>query len=98
MNKRLKDLPVLGTAHGTDILNVYGGGDMTDFLIRFVSTLDPNDYSTINNGTVTWPEYTSENPRLLAFQRGDTPLAVIPDTFRKEAMDFVMELSLAQPL
>ena len=79
-------------------MNVYGGGDMTDFLIRFVSTLDPNDYSTINDGTVTWPEYASENPRLLAFQGGDTPLAVIPDTFRKEAMSFLTRLSIAHPL
>lgn len=65
---------------------------MTDFLVRFVHTLDPNGGTEIH-----WPAYTSESPRLLAFVDGETSLEVIPDTFRKDAMDFVTQLSLAQP-
>ena len=70
---------------------------MTDFLVRFVNTLDPNDPNA-KHGAVQWPAYTAEAPQLLAFQEGATPLAVIEDTFRKEAMDFVLQLSLAHPL
>ncbi|KAI0334608.1 carotenoid ester lipase precursor [Cubamyces sp. BRFM 1775] len=32
----------LGTPHSADLADVYGEGDLTDFLIRFVNTLDPN--------------------------------------------------------
>ena len=76
---------------------------MTDFFVRFVNTLDPNDSSNAKGATARgpafhWPAYTAQAPQLLAFQEGATPLAVIQDTFRKEAIDFVMELSLAQPL
>ncbi|CAL1698298.1 unnamed protein product [Somion occarium] len=42
INKRLKTASVLGSAHATDLLNVYGPGDMSDFLINFVNHLDPN--------------------------------------------------------
>ena len=66
---------------------------MTDFLIRFVNTLDPNGGPEIH-----WPAYTADLPNLLAFVEGDTPLKVIPDTFRQEAMEFLTMLSLTQPL
>ncbi|KAI0365187.1 carotenoid ester lipase precursor [Pilatotrama ljubarskyi] len=83
----------LGAAHSTELAIIFGGQDMTDFLVRFVSTLDPNGGPEIH-----WPAYTAESPRLLAFVDGDTPLRVIPDTFRKEAMDFLTQLGLAQPI
>ncbi|KIJ08820.1 hypothetical protein PAXINDRAFT_102436 [Paxillus involutus ATCC 200175] len=38
--KRLKAVPFLGSFHGSDILNVYGGHDMASYLVRFVSNLD----------------------------------------------------------
>ncbi len=79
--------------HTTELLNVFGGGDMTDFLVRFVNTLDPNGGPQIH-----WPAYTPQSPQLLAFVEGSTPLTVIPDTFREEAMTFVTKLSQAQPL
>ncbi len=66
---------------------------MTNFLVRFVNTLDPN-----GGPEVHWPVYTAVTPQLLAFMEGKTPLSVIPDTFRKEAMEFVANLSLAEPL
>ena len=66
---------------------------MTDFLVRFVNTLDPNSGPQIH-----WPEYNPEAPQLLAFVEGTPNLTIIPDTFRKEAMDFVMQLSLTEPL
>ena len=66
---------------------------MTDFLVRFVNTLDPNGGPEIH-----WPEYSPEAPQLLAFVEGTPNLTIIFDTFRKEAMDFVTQLGLAQPL
>ena len=66
---------------------------MTDFFVRFVNSLDPNE-----SGATDWPEYTVADTQMLVFQEGATPLTVIKDTFRKEAMDFLMELSLAEPL
>ncbi|EIW58887.1 carotenoid ester lipase precursor [Trametes versicolor FP-101664 SS1] len=83
----------LGAAHSTELAIIFGGQDMTDFLVRFVNTLDPNGGPEIH-----WPAYTSESPQLLAFVDGAKPLEVIPDTFRKDAMDFVTQLGLAQPI
>ncbi|TFK87018.1 carotenoid ester lipase precursor [Polyporus arcularius HHB13444] len=83
----------LGATHTTELVNVFGGGDMTDFLVRFVNTLDPNGGPQIH-----WPAYTPQSPQLLAFVEGNTPLTVIPDTFREEAMTFVTKLSQEQPL
>lgn len=83
----------LNQAHTTELPNVFGGGDMTDFLVRFVNTLDPNGGPEIH-----WPEYTEHSPQLLAFVEGDASLEVMSDTFRKEAMEFVTQLSLAEPL
>ncbi|OBZ65248.1 Lipase 1 [Grifola frondosa] len=60
-------VPGLGAAHSTDLENVYGGGDMADYLIRFVATLNPNGATGIN-----WPEYTVDSPQLLAFVNGST--------------------------
>ncbi|KJA18371.1 hypothetical protein HYPSUDRAFT_205479 [Hypholoma sublateritium FD-334 SS-4] len=37
LSRRLKLLPVLGSVHASDILNIYGGGEMGDHLIRFVN-------------------------------------------------------------
>ena len=77
---------------------MFGGGDMTDFLVRFVNNLDPNDYSNATDDTVSWPKYTPEDPRLLAFQDGDSPLTIIPDTFREEAILFLEHLSFMYPM
>lgn len=66
---------------------------MTDYFIHFVHTLDPNGGSE----DFYWPEYIPRSPKLLAFVDGDAPLQVVQDTFRKEPIKFVNELSLAQP-
>ncbi|KAH9001906.1 carotenoid ester lipase precursor [Lactarius hatsudake] len=46
LSKRLKSMPVLGSAHGTDIRNIYGTGELTDYLIHFATHLDPNSGSS----------------------------------------------------
>ncbi|EIW58851.1 carotenoid ester lipase precursor [Trametes versicolor FP-101664 SS1] len=82
----------MGATHTTELANVFGGGDMTDFLVRFVDTLDPNGGEGVH-----WPAYTAESPQLLVFANGKESLAVIPDTFRKEANEFLIQLGLEQP-
>ncbi|KAJ8490001.1 hypothetical protein ONZ51_g2565 [Trametes cubensis] len=83
----------MGATHTTELANVFFGGDMTDFLVRFVQTLDPNGGTEIH-----WPAYNPKSPQLIAFVEGDTPLTVIPDNFRKEANEFLVQLGLEQPL
>lgn len=78
--------------HTTELANVFFGGDMTDFLVRFVHTLDPNGGQEVH-----WPAYTAESPQLLLFANGKKSLEIIPDTFRKEANEFLVQLSFEQP-
>ena len=84
-------------AHGTDILNVYGGGDMADYLINFVNNLDPNGKTGIS-----WPKYTTASPQLLEFYDiiipGINGLKVTTDNYRVDAMNFITQLSLKFPL
>ncbi|OJT02238.1 Lipase 1 [Trametes pubescens] len=82
----------IGAAHGTELANVYGGGDMADYLIRFASTLNPN-----GDGAFPWPAYTAESPQLLVFQDGAVPLAVGEDTYRAAQMEYLQELSAKYP-
>ncbi|KAE9396133.1 alpha beta-hydrolase [Gymnopus androsaceus JB14] len=77
ISKRLKSLPVLGSAHGTDILNVYGGGDMADCVINFAVNLNPNGPTIIE-----WPEYTAATPNMLQFNDGLIPLSLSLDNYR----------------
>jgi len=42
VNKRGKDIPILGAAHVTDLFHMFGPSDITDHLIHFVNYLDPN--------------------------------------------------------
>ncbi|KAJ4482483.1 Alpha/Beta hydrolase protein [Lentinula aciculospora] len=93
INKRLKALPVLGSAHGTDILNVYGGGDMADYLIRFAATLNPN-----GNTGIEWPQYTSGSPNMLQFNDGLIPLTLSLDNYRESAISFSTQLLLVNPV
>ena len=98
VSKRMKSLPFLGAAHGSDILNIYGGGDLTEFLIHFVTTMDPNCGSSPE-----WPRYTTSSPQLMTFldSQGTSQVAnrtITLDTYRTEGMEFLTNLSFASPL
>ncbi|KAA1472212.1 carotenoid ester lipase precursor [Dentipellis sp. KUC8613] len=93
LSKRLKALPFLGSVHASDILNVYGGGDMADYLVRFAANLDPNGNTGIN-----WPKYTTESPNLLTFLDGSTPLTITQDTYRSDGFNALTKLSLEHPI
>jgi len=66
---------------------------MEDYLIHFVNNLDPNGNTDIN-----WPKYTTQSPRLLTFLDGLIPLTITGDTFRKEAIDFMIKVTLSNPI
>ncbi|KAF9018964.1 carotenoid ester lipase precursor [Hymenopellis radicata] len=93
INKRLKSVPVLGSFHASDILNIYFGGDMVDYLIRFVNDLNPN-----GNTGITWPKWTAASPAMLSFNDGLIPLSLTTDTFRQEAIDGLNEILLENPI
>ncbi|KAI8986130.1 carotenoid ester lipase precursor [Trametes punicea] len=93
LSKRLKGLPALGSAHATDILNVYGGGELTDYLINFVNHLDPN-----GDTVPSWPGYSISSPQLLTFL-DDAPLVTVTsDDYRVDPMNFMTKLSLEFPI
>ncbi|KAG6902247.1 hypothetical protein C0995_002619 [Termitomyces sp. Mi166 len=68
VSRRQKLTPILGAAHGTDLLNVYGIGGiggMADYLIRFAAELDPNPVWGRQ-----WPKYNLKTRQLLTFNDG----------------------------
>jgi acetylcholinesterase len=89
LSKLLDGFPDLGTAHSSDLMNVFGGGVMTDYFIRFINTLDPNG-SPSPRAQVEWPRYDPERPQLLTFlpEHKKPSVVVTDDSFRKEQMDF----------
>jgi len=88
LNKRLKSLPVLGSAHASDVRIIYGGQDLTDYLIRFVTNLNPNGGSDAQ-----WPPYTASLPQLLTLYDSPVPTNVTLDTYRAEGMEFLTSIT-----
>ncbi|TFK40488.1 carotenoid ester lipase precursor, partial [Crucibulum laeve] len=94
LSKRLKGLPALGSVHASDLVNVFGGGELADYLIRFTNNLNPNPVLGLQ-----WPKYSVASPQLMTFT--DTPIfdqSITTDTFRKEAMDYLTTVTLQNPL
>ncbi|KAF9230427.1 Alpha/Beta hydrolase protein [Melanogaster broomeanus] len=92
LSKRLKAVPFLGSFHASDILNVYGGEDMASYLVRFVTSLDPNGDSDLY-----WPQYTTAEPNMLEFLEGEIPQALTQDTYRAEAIEYLTNVTLVYP-
>ncbi|KAI0041134.1 carotenoid ester lipase precursor [Auriscalpium vulgare] len=99
LSKRFKTLPDLGSFHSSDVELVYGPSDLTDYLIRFATYLDPNvNASADPDANLVWPRYTTAAPQLLTFLDGDVPLDITLDTYRAEGMEALTKVSLAYPL
>ena len=82
--------------HGRDLLSLSRGEELTDYLIQFVATLDPNGHS---NRTISWPRYDSSRRQMLrVLDDKDESLAIGQDDAREEAMEFMTALSLRYPL
>ena len=95
VNKRLKSLPIIGSFHSSDLANIFGGEDLTDFLIQFVTTLDPNGILSPQ-----WPRYRTSSPQLMTLlgsQVANNNRTITLDTYRAKGMEFITHLSLAQP-
>ncbi|THV04430.1 alpha/beta-hydrolase [Dendrothele bispora CBS 962.96] len=93
LSKRLKVVPILGSFHASDILNIYGGGGMADYLIRFTTNLDPN-----GNTGISWPQYSQASPTLLTFIDGLIPQILTQDNYRVDAMKTVTQVLLTNPV
>jgi carboxylesterase type B len=83
--------PVLGTFHGSDLLQVFFGilpnyASMSTkaYYLSFVNTLDPNTGS----GFPTWPRW-SEAKQMLNFY--PTTAILISDDFRRDTYDFIVK-------
>jgi len=94
LSKRLKTLPALGSAHATDILDVYGGQELTTYLVQFANSLNPNGDADL----LSWPQYTTSSPQLLTLLDGLIPLTITQDTYRAEGFTYLTNLSLKYPL
>jgi len=97
LSKRLKVVPILGSFHESDIQNIYGDGDLTDFLIQFVTNLDPNGVLS-----PPWPRYTTSSPQLMTLLGNQLEVTnnnrtITLDTYRVEAMASITNLSLTYP-
>ncbi|PPQ78726.1 hypothetical protein CVT25_010729 [Psilocybe cyanescens] len=93
VSKRLKGVPALGAFHFSDIINVYGGGDMASHLIRFANKLDPNPVFGYQ-----WPKYTLATRKVATYIDGLIPIVTGTDTYRAEAMSHLTEVTLAHPV
>ncbi|KAH9068091.1 Alpha/Beta hydrolase protein [Lactarius deliciosus] len=94
LSKRLKSMPVLGSAHGSDVQNIYGPGELTDYLIHFATHLDPNGGSSPQ-----WPQYTTSSPQLMTLLESQvTNTTITLDTYRVDGIVFLTELWLVNPL
>jgi len=106
LNKRLKDIQYLGTFHGTDLLQtIFAHAELQDYLINFINNLDPNKGYQGSNSTdgsseklVSWPKYSTTKQELLTILDGDVPLDITKDNFREEAIGFLVNFTLENPL
>ncbi|KDR70957.1 hypothetical protein GALMADRAFT_144423 [Galerina marginata CBS 339.88] len=88
LSKYLKSTPLIGSFHGTELVVNF----LDDYLIHFVTNLDPNTGS----GT-EWPEYCPESPNMLTFN--DTSSTYVSkDTYRVASMEVLTELVRKHPL
>ncbi|KAJ7748213.1 carotenoid ester lipase precursor [Mycena maculata] len=95
LNKRFKATPFVGSFHTSDIQNVYKDGELTDYLINFVTDLDPN-----GDTVPAWPRYTTEDPNLMTLYDlpGLPATNITSDTFRAGAISVLTEISLEFPI
>ncbi|KZP26795.1 alpha beta-hydrolase [Athelia psychrophila] len=91
--KRYKDLAALGSLHASDNPDIYAGKALADYLINFVTNLDPN-----GDTNVPWPQYTTSSPNMLTFYDDPNALNVTQDTYREAQIAYLIELTLAHPI
>ncbi|KAH8995061.1 carotenoid ester lipase precursor [Lactarius hatsudake] len=78
----------------TNLLNSFGGQELTDYFIYFAGNLNPN-----GDLGIPWPRYDVRNPTALVFQ--DSPFFPViagADDYRIGPLNFVANLSLLHPI
>ncbi|KAI9454056.1 carotenoid ester lipase precursor [Lactarius psammicola] len=97
--KRNKDLPFIGTAHATDLINSFamaGTGELRDYIIRFTNNLDPNGNKGLG---IPWPQWDPKKPKAVIFQDSTLfPLIVGDDNYRTDPLSYVANMSLLYPI
>ncbi|KAI9061774.1 esterase 1 [Trametes sanguinea] len=96
------ETPRLGVTHGTDVPYFYGtpflegpepagmlSNVMMDYVIAFVTSLDPNDCK--GHQRPFWPRYTPESAVLM--QLSGSNLTVIADDYREEQITFLTSVA-----
>ncbi|KAI0699615.1 carotenoid ester lipase precursor [Cerioporus squamosus] len=83
----------IGDFHGSDLINAFGPGDMTDYFIRFVHDLNPNGPTGVQ-----WPRYDTSARSTLQFNDGTVPLNVTVDDERLAGTEELNSLALRFPL
>ncbi|RDX52231.1 carotenoid ester lipase [Lentinus brumalis] len=83
----------LGYPHGSELADIFGGGPLGDYLIRFAATLNPN-----GDGAVSWPRYTNSTPFMLTFNDAEPTFNLTRDDYRAEQIEYLVKLSLADPI
>ena len=78
--------------HGTDLIDLYGGGPIRAALINFVNHLDPNG----NLGN-EWPKYSLQNPKSFVFGPAGTT-SVQDDTYRTQPISVLNAVMLRHPI
>ncbi|KAH9057406.1 hypothetical protein EDB87DRAFT_1686390 [Lactarius vividus] len=100
IHKRGKDLPY---AHSTDLVNSFGmlddaaPSELRDNIIWFTNSLDPNG-ETGTGSEVTWPQWDPRDPKALVFRDGLLPLVIADDNYRTDALMFMRNISLLNPI
>jgi len=103
LNKRLKDTPIIGSFHGSDLeQTIFAHAELQDYLINFINNLDPNvdteKGAERTENLVHWPQFDTESKQLLQILDGPVPLNLTVDDFREDAIQFLIDFSLAHPL
>ncbi len=93
VSKRFMSNPVLGSVHASDLLNSFGG-ELRDYLIHFVNKLDPNGKDADGKALVSWPKYSNWAPRLVTFLDGPLPVTITNDDYRKDAINYLIDVEL----
>ncbi|KAJ7116614.1 Alpha/Beta hydrolase protein [Mycena epipterygia] len=92
LSKKYKLIPCLGAFHSSDLLKLFNGVVLTDYLINFATHLDPN----VGTAVKGWPKYTKASPQMMTFNPIGTNIT--NDTYRAEAMQFLTNTSLEFPI
>jgi len=104
IHKRGKDLPFVGAAHSTDLVNSFdmlddaAPSDLMNNIIWFTNNLDPNGETDLGPN-VAWPQWDPQHPRAMVFQDSFLfPRVVRDDNYRPAAMEFMRNISLINPI